>query len=303
MKAIHDLAALWRMARRALLALAALFAFSPLSAAADKVWAPTPEEQRTVGSSLDALSVLQKLLQAGEVNLCAFVGDHSRREQVSATATGRVVTIGCGAANEQYVIDYATHSAFGLDAMSSNDRIMFCESRNGAAIYAIYDKYRDGQVSDKMVSDSISCLESSATNGRYKREVVRRFATAWTMLSRHWAVKQPDEATLREGAKNEPPLTADQQESLRRTQIQVELAIKENRLLDAAKLYRASLVTTPAWPGGQFNYALVMADLEFYPGAVWAMRTYLALSPDAPDARAARDKMYEWEAKLPRPAQ
>jgi hypothetical protein len=29
------------------------------------------------------------------------------------------------------------------------------------------------------------------------------------------------------------------------------------------------------------------------------MRRYLLLVPDAPNARAAQDKIYEWEAKVP----
>jgi predicted Zn-dependent protease len=164
-----------------------------------------------------------------------------------------------------------------------------CQTKSGTVLYG---KVRaDGQ---------LTCIETTARNGSYKRDIARRFVTAWTMLSRAWSFQPPDEAALREQFKSAQPLTADQQEALRRTQIQVEVAIRENRLVDAARLYQAALTATPAWPGGQFNDALLLADMEFYPSAIAHMRVYLVLAPDAPDARAARDKIYEWEARLPR---
>jgi hypothetical protein len=41
--------------------------------------------------------------------------------------------------------------------------------------------------------------------------------------------------------------------------------------------------------------ALLYAEKQDFERAVKNMKKYLLLLPDAPDARAAQDKIYEWE--------
>lgn len=91
---------------------------------------------------------------------------------------------------------------------------------------------------------------------------------------------------------------ADQQryaENTRRVQVQVESALKAHNTIAAAMLYRDALTTAAGWPEGHFNLALLYGELEFYPDAINEMKRYLYLVPNAPDARAAQDKIYEWE--------
>ena len=52
---------------------------------------------------------------------------------------------------------------------------------------------------------------------------------------------------------------------------------------------------------GHYNLALLAADRGFYPEAITEMRRYLYLTPNAPDARAAQDQMYRWEAAMAAP--
>lgn len=87
-------------------------------------------------------------------------------------------------------------------------------------------------------------------------------------------------------------------ESVRRFQVQAENAVKEKRFLDAAESYNKALRITPWWSQGHFNLALICGELEFYPEAMAEMHKYLLLIPDAPNARAAQDKIYEWEGKV-----
>jgi|CXWL01.1.fsa_nt_gi hypothetical protein len=89
-----------------------------------------------------------------------------------------------------------------------------------------------------------------------------------------------------------------QSEDLRRVQVQVEVAIRANRTVDAARLYRDALRTAPAWPEGHFNLGLLYGELELYPEAITEMRRYLYLAPNAPDVRAVQDRIYEWEAAM-----
>lgn len=51
-----------------------------------------------------------------------------------------------------------------------------------------------------------------------------------------------------------------------------------------------------AYPAGYYNLALLSAQIERFDAAIYYMNKYLLLMPDAQDARAAHDKIYEWEA-------
>ena len=53
----------------------------------------------------------------------------------------------------------------------------------------------------------------------------------------------------------------------------------------------------PWWPEGHFNEALVLSELRYYGKAIEHMKKYVALVPDAPNARAAQDKIYVWESE------
>ncbi len=279
-----DVACRWASALVALYSLL----FTPTSAFADELWGPSDEDMAAMGGPLQALAALRLELEKGPINLCGLVADHTNRTQLTASATGNAVTLRCSGLDEPVVLTYRQRALFGLDAVSRNDRLMLCETRDGGAIYA-----------RQYSSDEWSCINTVGKYGRYDRDRVRRFGTAWTYLSRAAGTQPPDEASIRAAVMSAPALTPETEETLRRTQVQVELAIRENRLLDAARLYSAALNTTPNWTGGQFNHALVLGELEFYPSAISRMRAYLILSPNAPDARAATDKIYSWEAMLP----
>ncbi len=83
-------------------------------------------------------------------------------------------------------------------------------------------------------------------------------------------------------------------EDVRRYQIMAEADIRAKRNEDAANAYEAALKLAPWWPEGQFDIALVLGASGRYSEAIQHMNKYLALVPDAPDARAARDKIYVW---------
>ncbi|MDE2223614.1 MAG: hypothetical protein KGK03_11150 [Candidatus Omnitrophica bacterium] len=74
-------------------------------------------------------------------------------------------------------------------------------------------------------------------------------------------------------------------------------AIQNNDFSKAADYYEQALAIDPMWPAGQYNSALIYAELKIYPLAVMHMKRYLALEPDAKDARADQDKIYLWEEK------
>lgn len=64
----------------------------------------------------------------------------------------------------------------------------------------------------------------------------------------------------------------------------------------AVKLYLKAIDFDPvSYPAAYFNLALLSAQLKRYNKAISYMQQYLFLVPDAPDARDAKDKIYEWE--------
>jgi tetratricopeptide (TPR) repeat protein len=90
-----------------------------------------------------------------------------------------------------------------------------------------------------------------------------------------------------------PPLS----EECRRFKVQAESAIRDKNFDDAADFYEEALEVAPWWPEGHFNRAIVLGETKEYDLAIIEMKRYLALAPNAPDARAAQDKIYDWERK------
>lgn len=89
-------------------------------------------------------------------------------------------------------------------------------------------------------------------------------------------------------------------EETHREKVLAEEALREKNLEAAISHYRAGLKMTPLWPEGQFNVALLHAELGDFFFAVGNMLRYLELVPDASDAQAARDKMIIWQNKVPK---
>lgn len=84
-------------------------------------------------------------------------------------------------------------------------------------------------------------------------------------------------------------------EEANKYKVQAEGAVRDKAFDDAADLYVAALKIAPWWPVGHFNRALVLGETGDYEMAKREMNYYLRLVPDAPNARAAQDKIYEWE--------
>ena len=108
-----------------------------------------------------------------------------------------------------------------------------------------------------------------------------------------WADFQQKAAAWR-ALPTKPALSEDAQ----RERVQAENAFKEKRLAAAAEHYESGLKINPVWPEGHFNAALIYAELEEYNKAIWHMRAYVELVPDAPDAKGGREQSYIWQDKL-----
>jgi hypothetical protein len=84
-------------------------------------------------------------------------------------------------------------------------------------------------------------------------------------------------------------------EDIRRLAVQAETAAGEKKYADAIRLYEQILVGVPWWPKAHYNMAMLLAEQSDFTGAIQEMGRYLVLAPDASDARAAQDLVYQWE--------
>lgn len=101
-------------------------------------------------------------------------------------------------------------------------------------------------------------------------------------------------ATSYRSLKTKPALTEPQ----RRLVVQANALTQERNFNDAIDRYRQLLADDPVvYPAAYYNIALLSAELKLYKRAIRYMNRYLILMPEANDARAAQDKIYEWELK------
>ena len=89
-----------------------------------------------------------------------------------------------------------------------------------------------------------------------------------------------------------PTVTEEQRKHI----VQANAFAKEKQFTEALEAYIKAIAIDPvAYPQAYYNMALLYAEKEDIEMAVKNMKKYLLLLPDAPDARAAQDKIYEWE--------
>ncbi|WP_126447386.1 CFI-box-CTERM domain-containing protein [Sulfuricystis multivorans] len=96
-------------------------------------------------------------------------------------------------------------------------------------------------------------------------------------------------------------------EALRRLLVKAKVLVEEKDYAGAIALYAEAYRTAPWHAPLFYDRALLIGQVARsqadFDAAMREMRRFLTLAPDAPDARAAQDKIYEWEVKRERAAQ
>jgi formylglycine-generating enzyme required for sulfatase activity len=92
-------------------------------------------------------------------------------------------------------------------------------------------------------------------------------------------------------AKPKPALPED----ARKYKVQAEFMVQEKQFDKAVALYGKALEVAPWWPEGRFKLGLLLGETRKYRDAMREMNRYLQLEPAGSDARAAQDKLYQWE--------
>ena len=95
--------------------------------------------------------------------------------------------------------------------------------------------------------------------------------------------------------KIKPPVSEEQRKFI----VQANALNQEKNYKRAIELYQKAVEVDPvSYPGAYFNTALLYAQMKRFNMAIFNMKKYLLLVPEAKDARTAQDKIYEWEIKL-----
>jgi tetratricopeptide (TPR) repeat protein len=85
-------------------------------------------------------------------------------------------------------------------------------------------------------------------------------------------------------------------EEQRRLIVQANALTQQKNYTEAMEQYEKAIkLDLTAYPDAYYNLALLRAQENSPISAVFLMKRYLMLVPDAKDARSARDKIYEWE--------
>ncbi|MCU0409305.1 MAG: tetratricopeptide repeat protein, partial [Bacteroidales bacterium] len=87
-------------------------------------------------------------------------------------------------------------------------------------------------------------------------------------------------------------------EAARKYMVQANSATNEKKYQEAIGLWAKVQSIAPWYPTSYFNTALLNENLGNFRSSIENMNKYLELYPDASDARAAKDKIYEWEGKV-----
>jgi len=135
-------------------------------------------------------------------------------------------------------------------------------------MYYIMQPYRDKKLAEQLYNDSINradIIQFSTLAAKYREMEVK------------------------------PSVTEEQRKYI----VQANMFNQKKEYSKAIDLYKKVIeVNATSYTAAYYNLALLEAQIGSYKKAISFMKKYLWLVPDAPDARAAQDKIYEWEAEI-----
>lgn len=90
-------------------------------------------------------------------------------------------------------------------------------------------------------------------------------------------------------------------EDVRKFDVEAVGAVNDKKLADAADFYSQAIDVAPWYPDNHYNRGYVLGEIGDLPAAIQEMKYYLVLAPNARDARAVQDNIYDWERKAGTP--
>ncbi len=151
-----------------------------------------------------------------------------------------------------------------------------------------YNIYFENRVSFFFGNDDLPAAKRFADALLFVRQAPQR------EQERQLALFEPIAARYRE-SKIKPGMSEEQ----RRLIVQANALSQQKDYANAIEQYRKAIALDPtSYPAAYFNLALLSAQENKPLDAIFFMKHYLLLTPEAKDARSAQDKIYEWELML-----
>jgi tetratricopeptide (TPR) repeat protein len=157
---------------------------------------------------------------------------------------------------------------------------------------------------NELITLALKCMEAPSCKESYDKSIqtialLNEVRGEARKAGQRRSAEQENEITFQSAlrayqtAKVKPQLSED----VRRFKVQAEGAVRDKDFSGAVDLYDQALKIAPWWPEGHFNRALVLGETKEFETAIIEMKRYLVLAPNASNARAAQDKIYDWERK------
>ncbi|MDX9811138.1 MAG: tetratricopeptide repeat protein [Bacteroidales bacterium] len=199
--------------------------------------------------------------------------------------------------------DKMTTSAQRILSLDPSKEVLFGGS-NTSGLFDIVARREKAEKLAKDAADMITDNSSAVSKSLASMRLNDAFAlldTAWLTLPGLTRDDQTLRGKIREDLFTVYPLLKvkpETSEFVRRFMVQANSATQEKKYDDAIKLWGTSLNISPWIPLAYYNRALLYERKGQLRNSITDMEAYLALVPDASDARSARDKIYEWEGKI-----
>jgi tetratricopeptide (TPR) repeat protein len=176
---------------------------------------------------------------------------------------------------ESFIINYSDLSEYELYRTTD-------EKDNAGAVIGDFLIIFEGKVTGNKLVDDLRLIQ-----GHNKRQAdEKRYGKLDTF--------EPIAAKYRE-LKIKPVISEEQRKYI----VQANSFNEQKNYVRAIALYlKAIEVDQTSYPAAYYNLAILSAQVNEFYGAIFYMKKYLMLEPEASDSRSAQDKIYVWEAQL-----
>ena len=150
-----------------------------------------------------------------------------------------------------------------------------------------------------VVKQALGDAKEAEAGGQWQK-AFEHFEWARSYVTGRRAEDREDQKTILEGVRRSYAMLSvkpELPEAARRFVVQAVSMAEQKDYERAVQLYGKGLGVAYWWPEAHFNSALLLADQTRFVEAIAEMKAFLDLAPASADARAAQDKIYEWELK------
>jgi len=193
-----------------------------------------------------------------------------------------------------------------LEAINFDNYTLILKAKKGKIISVnlnqglTFRPYDDKYLSKVLyIGDSLKIWTSEDPENKYSKATYRLFSSLNNLrlseiVEKNLASFQKI-ATDYKALSEKPTITEEQRKYI----VQANSKNEKKEYNEALELYKKAIdVNLTAYPSAYNNMALIAAQIQDYWYAILNMKKYLMLVPEAEDARAAQDKIYEWEAEI-----